>query len=288
MKGRVRTEEAIAATGGGAAGSETEEPAPPPPAIDVMSAPRRRGRRSWTVPGAVGPDPSGAPSFGPAGGRFRRGGPFRRGPGRPADPERDQLCRELHDVLGPVLTAASMRAETARSCVSDDGTADDAMAVLGMLMDDLRHAVEEVRRLARCEGSAPIGTVAGVCDVLEQQARRFEDASCGRLRVEVAGPDVEDAVSPELGHALCRMAAEGLTNVVRHAAARTCWLSLTDRPDGLRLEICDDGVGMAPTAAPGTGLTSMARRAEWLGGSLHVGARSPHGTRIVASLPRTA
>jgi two-component system, NarL family, sensor histidine kinase DesK len=74
---------------------------------------------------------------------------------------------------------------------------------------------------------------------------------------------------------------EAVTNVVRHAQARTCSLRLEQRNGSCRLEIEDDGRGGSP--GEGNGLRGMRERVEMLGGTLH---RDSHaGTRLTITLP---
>jgi signal transduction histidine kinase len=87
-----------------------------------------------------------------------------------------------------------------------------------------------------------------------------------------------------------RIAQEALTNVVRHAAARSSTVRLAIEDGALRVEVRDDGVGMPGPQADhtghvGVGLTSMRERATELGGSLVVGPLPEGGTRVLARLP---
>jgi two-component system, NarL family, sensor kinase len=88
-----------------------------------------------------------------------------------------------------------------------------------------------------------------------------------------------------------RIAQEALTNVSRHAGAHACTVSLTiDEPSTLRLEVRDDGIGIAGkrASAPahaGVGLTSMRERASELGGSFLVEPLPEGGTLVHARLP---
>jgi len=80
-----------------------------------------------------------------------------------------------------------------------------------------------------------------------------------------------------------RIAQESLTNVLRHAHARSCTVRLVAAGD-LRLEIADDGIGVNGARA-GVGLTSMRERADELGGSWSIGPRSGGGSVVTARLP---
>jgi two-component system NarL family sensor kinase len=88
-----------------------------------------------------------------------------------------------------------------------------------------------------------------------------------------------------------RIAQEALTNVARHAQAKTCRVHLSvDREAGmLEVEITDDGAGIPEERVAGVGLSSMRERAEELGGTLEVEPRPEGGTRVLArlSLPTT-
>jgi signal transduction histidine kinase len=87
-----------------------------------------------------------------------------------------------------------------------------------------------------------------------------------------------------------RIIQEALTNVARHARARTCCvrLSVDEAADALHLEVTDDGVGMPKDRGAGVGLSSMRERAEELGGICDVEPIPTGGTRVLARLPLPA
>jgi two-component system, NarL family, sensor kinase len=92
-----------------------------------------------------------------------------------------------------------------------------------------------------------------------------------------------------------RIVQGALTNVARHAEARTCTVTLAidesiDEASALSLEVRDDGIGIADPQAnssvrAGVGLTSMRERTSELGGSLIVESLPEGGTRVRARLP---
>jgi signal transduction histidine kinase len=84
-----------------------------------------------------------------------------------------------------------------------------------------------------------------------------------------------------------RIIQEAMTNVARHAHARTCRVRLSVDQTGsvLELETTDDGVGMPEDRRAGVGLSSMRERAEELGGTLVVEPVPEGGTRVLARLP---
>jgi two-component system, NarL family, sensor histidine kinase DesK len=74
---------------------------------------------------------------------------------------------------------------------------------------------------------------------------------------------------------------EAVTNVVRHAQARTCRLRLDQRNGSCHLEIHDDGRG--GENGEGNGLRGMRERVEMLGGTLSRNTES--GTTLSITLP---
>jgi signal transduction histidine kinase len=103
------------------------------------------------------------------------------------------------------------------------------------------------------------------------------------LRITVEAPEDPHGLPAAVEVAAYRIAQEALTNVVRHAHARTCTVRL-EMGDVLSLEITDDGCGLNGTQ-PGVGLSSMRERAEELGGTCVIGPGAHGGTCVLARLP---
>jgi signal transduction histidine kinase len=101
--------------------------------------------------------------------------------------------------------------------------------------------------------------------------------------------DAPDALPPLLAAAevaVYRIVQEALTNVVRHAQASACAVSLAVR-DGLEVSIRDNGQGMPAQQPVGVGLLSMRERATELGGECAITSSSGEGTVVRAWLPLT-
>ncbi|MER6564497.1 ATP-binding protein, partial [Streptomyces sp. NPDC001027] len=105
--------------------------------------------------------------------------------------------------------------------------------------------------------------------------------------VRRAGPGRH--LPPEVDLSAYRIVQEALTNVVRHAGARRCQVSIDYGDEELLVEIVDDGRGAAGGApAHGFGIVGMRERVSLLHGRLSVGPRPEGGFRVAARLPLPA
>lgn len=192
--------------------------------------------------------------------------------------ERRRLRRDLHDGLGPRLASLTLRLEAARDGLVHEP---EAATLLGDLAERTRAAIAEIRRLVADLRPAALDDL-GLVAALAEAAAEYE--RLGRLRIRVDGPGLP-ALPAAVEVAAYRIALEAMTNVVRHASAQRCVVSLAiDASGRLLLDVQDDGCGISYGASGGVGISSMRERAAELGGSCSVGP-SPGGTRVTAVMP---
>ncbi len=194
--------------------------------------------------------------------------------------ERRRLRRDLHDSLGAQLAGLNVQAGALRRLIPRDPDAADELVV--ELRDELRSAISDIRRLAY-DLRPPALDDLGLVEALRRLAERYgsEDEQLSVL-VEVPEdlPDLPAAVEV----AIYRITQEALTNVARHARARTCVVRLAMDED-VALEIVDDGIGIPAQRSAGVGLSSMHERASELGGSCVVQSVPKGGTQVLVRLP---
>jgi signal transduction histidine kinase len=191
--------------------------------------------------------------------------------------ERRRIRRDLHDGLGPALASLAMQADSARDWTRSDpdrveATLIDVTAKAQAALQDIRRLVYDLRPPALDE--------LGLIGALRQTAGNMPEG----LHIEVDMPESLPPLSAAVEVAAYRIAQEALNNVNHHAHARNCSVCLSVE-DELRLEINDDGVGLAAEARAGVGLISMRERAAELGGRCVIEARQEGGTRVLACLP---
>jgi signal transduction histidine kinase len=196
--------------------------------------------------------------------------------------ERRRLRRDLHDGLGPALTGISLGLHTSirqleRAAERVDVSA--SLALLTRLASEVDATVVEVKRIVRDLRPSALDQL-GLVGAVTEFARSLDDAV--QLHLEL--PRQEPALPAAVEVAVYRIVTEALTNVVRHAAAATCWLRIEAR-ECVDIDVVDDGVGVPPDVPVGVGLTAMRERAEELGGTVTVAPNAPHGTRLHVRLP---
>ncbi len=198
--------------------------------------------------------------------------------------EREQLARELHDIVAHHVSAMVIRAQAGRVVApSDPGAALDALRVIE---DEGSRTLAEMRIMVgalRDREDADLAPQNGIADI-ERLAGSLDDEP--RVQVRLTG-DL-DALSPAVGAATYRIAQESVTNALRHARNATrIDVQVVGEDHAVRLTVHDDGEPVHPSSvAPGYGVVGMTERAALLGGTLAAGPRPDHGWVVDAVLPR--
>ena len=194
--------------------------------------------------------------------------------------ERRRLRRDLHDGLGPTLTAVTLKADAARSALGS--TPERTEELLVELRGDAKRAIGDLRRVVYDLRPASLDEL-GLLGALRQQVDRFDrDGVASTLQAPAVLPPLPAAVEV----AALRIITEALTNIARHAHAHQTTITVAVDHD-LCIEVCDDGTtstGAEQAWRPGVGLASMAERAAEVGGTLQAGP-TPTGGRVQARLP---
>ena len=188
-----------------------------------------------------------------------------------ATDERLRIARELHDVLGHHLALINVQAGAALHR-RDPGQAEEA---LGTIKDASKTALQELR--------ATLGMLRQAEPSLSRVAELAESVGASGLTVRTEIDGVARDLPPDVEHAAFRVVQEALTNVAKHAGAKTVVVRLGYGADALSVQVDDDGRG--GDAPPGTGIRGMAERARALGGELTAAPREGGGYRVRARLP---
>jgi two-component system sensor histidine kinase UhpB len=191
--------------------------------------------------------------------------------------ERLRIARELHDEIGQTLTAVVLELERA------------ARLPPGQVQGDVTHAreaarasLDDLRRIARQLRPEALDDL-GLVSALNALATAFSKRTGVKVERRLVRPG---ALSSEAELVIYRVAQESLTNVARHAHARTVELELSQREDMALLRLRDDGRGIEPSAlSSSSGIRGMRERAVLVGATLSIGPAADRGTEVRLEVP---
>jgi PAS domain S-box-containing protein len=202
--------------------------------------------------------------------------------------ERKDLARELHDRIGPTLTALSinlrliedalpseLRQGFAHMLADSRAQIHDASAAMRDVMGELRpHELDD----------------HGLQSALGWYAKQFSARTGIAVSVRAGAPYERAAAEVEI--ALFRIAQEALNNVAKHASAKAVVIALESAGSEYIMSVVDDGTGFRPagerTDRPrlNLGMVTMRERAQAVRGRLSIEPRPSGGTQLTVRVPK--
>ncbi|MGW3120930.1 sensor histidine kinase [Streptomyces sp. NPDC001107] len=193
--------------------------------------------------------------------------------------ERLRFSRDLHDLLGHTLSVIVVKSEAARRLAPRN--MDAALTQIGDIESVGRQALTEIRE-------AVTGYREGSLATELDRARSALTAAGVEPVVNRSGPPLAPQTEALLGWVV----REAVTNVVRHAGATRCEITVHSSSERVSLTVADNGEGVpsTPLAPPlpgigGTGLKGLTERLAAAGGSLRAGRSPRGGFTVTAELP---
>jgi signal transduction histidine kinase len=203
------------------------------------------------------------------------------------DAERRRIARELHDSVGQYLVGLKINLEQLLGSRANLTSAHENL--LAQTIELAERSMLEVRTISHLLHPPLLDEVG-----LESAIRWYADGFALRsaLKVSLHLDSIINRLPKEVELALFRVLQESLTNVHRHANAKSIEVVLTCSSGHIVLSVIDDGVGMAAEVltrfssgrASGVGLAGMRERLAELDGTLEV-ERASRGTAVRATIP---
>jgi PAS domain S-box-containing protein len=195
--------------------------------------------------------------------------------------ERKMVARDLHDDIGQILTAIKMDMSWVVRHLprANDEVHDRLKGSIELINDGVR----SVRKI--CSGLRPgILDDLGLAAAIEWQSNEF--AARTGISCQVSVPVGELVLDGDRATALFRIFQECLTNVARHAEARSVRATLRAEDKNLLLVVQDDGKGFLESEVAGSlGVLGMKERAQACGGSVQVSSSPGKGTTVTVRVP---
>ncbi len=183
--------------------------------------------------------------------------------------ERLRFARDLHDLLGHTLSLVVVKAEVVRRLIPRDP-------------DAAREQAADIESVGRTALTEVREAVTGYRERGLAEELRAAASTLGEVGIRATAPE-----PPPLPAATSALLAwvvrEGVTNVLRHAAARRCVIGVSSKGEHVELVVADDGRGAQ--AAPGNGLRGLTERVQAAGGELRTGPGPLGGFALTVTLP---
>ncbi|WP_197686178.1 sensor histidine kinase [Actinoplanes derwentensis] len=187
----------------------------------------------------------------------------------------------MHDHVAHSVGVIALQAGAAVRVM--DSQPERAREALRAIEATSRDTLSGLRRMLgglRQVGEAPLRPAPGLADV----DRLVGAATAAGVAVALTVTGERRILASDVELSAYRIIQESLTNVLRHAQAETCRISVDYGPGELAIEVVDDGRGGDPVTG-GFGLAGLRERVALLNGTITAGARRGGGFRVTAWLP---
>ena len=193
--------------------------------------------------------------------------------------ERSRIARELHDDVGQQLALLTIDLELLGR-EANSGTDALASDVFGRAQN-IASSVHDLSHRLHPSTLRLIGLLPALKTLRSEQAY-------AELAIDLTSENLPSAIPPDVTLCLFRITQEALQNALKHGGARSVSICLRGLPEGLSLEIVDDGTGfdVAKVWGKGLGLISMTERAEAVGGRVEIQSKPGRGTRLYITVPQ--
>jgi len=200
---------------------------------------------------------------------------------RAREEERTRVARDLHDQIGQILTAIKLDLTWMGRHLpkGKDELRDRLNGTIGLINEGVR----SVRKI--CSGLRPgVLDDLGLAAAIEWQASEF--AARTGIECVVSVPVSDLNLEGEQATEFFRIFQECLTNVMRHAEAKSVSVTLREEDEELVLVVTDDGKGFCESEVSGSlGFLGMKERAQVCGGSLDIASSPGSGTTVALRVP---
>ncbi|HTY73162.1 MAG TPA: sensor histidine kinase [Actinomycetes bacterium] len=187
--------------------------------------------------------------------------------------ERRRVAREIHDGIAQELASLGYAVDD----MSYRATDEEAREQLQALRREITRIISELR-LSIFDLRSEVQPSAGLATALSDYARQVGATS--HLTVHLVLDESPSRLRADVETELLRIAQEAITNVRKHAGARTLWVTCRIAPPAALLRVEDDGRGLGPGRLDSYGLEIMKERAARIGASLNVAERDERGTVV--------
>lgn len=187
--------------------------------------------------------------------------------------ERKRISQELHDGVAAMIGAAKMSLESIPHLSEEK-----RMEQLTKVKEILENTHADVRHIAHNLLPTTLEK-EGLVRATSHFAFEINETKLVNISVTDKNSNTQE-LSPQLQLMLFRVIQELVNNIIKHSQAQNAEITFSNSPNGLQIEISDDGIGYENTNHRGNqGLYSITKRLKSIGGNFKITKGKSGGTQ---------
>jgi PAS domain S-box-containing protein len=202
--------------------------------------------------------------------------------------EQRRIAMELHDQTGQDIIFLKLQLQALKNRLRKDQN--NLKKECDKILTLTDRIIEDVRRMAHGLCPSQLQTL-GLCAALKAMIRNFSEKT--RIPIHFDVEALDQCFPPETQIILYRISQEALTNIYKHARAKTVRIDVNRQGDTMSIKIKDDGQGfdpcryrtIEPTVERGMGLSALELRSRMIGADLKISSQPGQGTEINLFVP---
>lgn len=194
--------------------------------------------------------------------------------------ERKRIAIDLHDDMGPLLSAIKMQVNSLNGGEEDCIIKQNIKVILKEGMEKVRHIANQL--------TPPILLEKGLCQAVREFAGQLIPA--GSLKVQVNIAEEIETVNKDYQVHIFRIIQEVANNCIKHADATILLITMEEVNRKIVIKTIDDGVGFntkkVRTESKGFGIKNILTRVELMNGELYLDSGPGKGVSYTIILPQ--
>lgn len=199
--------------------------------------------------------------------------------------ERERIAADLHDSINPLLSIASLTADTLLS--DQDSEMEKPDSKLNSIIGLIDNAIVGIKEISR-NLSPVILKSFGLDKALDQLCKNVRLSN--QLKIVYQSFGMDTRLAPKMEVALYRVSQELISNILKHASATKVNIQLIQHKDSITLMVQDDGIGFDATEdeikTNGFGLKNIISRIKTLSGQVNIDSTKGQGTVVTIDVPK--
>jgi signal transduction histidine kinase len=196
---------------------------------------------------------------------------------------RTQLARDLHDDMGSTLSSISILSQVAEKQAQND---ENTVQLLGKINQNSQRMLDTMNDIVWT--TQPVNdTLESITVKIREFAAELFDNHDVTYQIHIDESLQQHKLPANQVYSFYLIIKEAINNIAKYAQASIVLVSIKKQNKNISLQIKDNGLGFdqGQIRRGGNGLKNMHKRADELGGVLHINTAPGNGTELNFKLP---